>query len=292
MDGSSFFGGNRGKSTPASGHTVDRWISKLGLGTRGMAREWVRDGRLSLKDGVPIDSIEQFIGRRGDREPDFFLDGRLLVPDRPVVLAFNKPRGVLVSRTDPEGRRTVLDALPIPPGLQSGVDISRIMPVGRLDMASAGLILLTNRPSLFAPLLDPKRSVPREYRVQIRPAIRQPDLESGLKKGVWAKALGFAPVDCQVESENRGSTWFRLRLVEGQNREIRRMFEYGGYSVLHLIRIRFGPFAIKDLPPGGLVDVTRWFFRDKIFLLDIILDRIRKGDIIELKEEGAGSMSE
>lgn len=257
-----------------------------------MAREWVRDGRLSLKDGVPIDSIEQFIGRRGDREPDFFLDGRLLVPDRPVVLAFNKPRGVLVSRTDPEGRRTVLDALPIPPGLQSGVDISRIMPVGRLDMASAGLILLTNRPSLFAPLLDPKRSVPREYRVQIRPAIRQPDLESGLKKGVWAKALGFAPVDCQVESENRGSTWFRLRLVEGQNREIRRMFEYGGYSVLHLIRIRFGPFAMKDLPPGGLVDVTRWFFRDKIFLLDIILDRIRKGDIIELKEEGAGSMSE
>lgn len=292
MDGSSFFGPNRGKSPPASGHTVDRWISKLGLGTRGLAREWVRDGRLSLKDGAPIESVEQFIGRRGGREPDFFLDGRPLVPDRPVVLAFNKPRGVIVSRTDPEGRTTVLDALSIPTGLLSGVDISRIMPVGRLDRASAGLILLTNRPSLFAPLLDPKRSVPREYRVQVRPAIRQTDLESGLRKGVWAKALGFAPVVCRVESENRGSTWFRLRLVEGQNREIRRIFEYGGYSVLHLIRIRFGPFAMKVLSPGALVDITPWFFRDKTFLLDIILDRIRNGDIIELKEEGAGSMSD
>ncbi|MHB1926606.1 MAG: pseudouridine synthase [Leptospirillum sp.] len=292
MEGSAFLGRNRGKSNHVSGHTVDRWISKLGLGTRGMAREWLRDGRLSLKDGVPIESIEQFIGRKGDREPDFLLDGRPLLPDRPVVLAFNKPRGVLVSRTDPQGRSTVLDALSIPPGLRSGVDISRIMPVGRLDMASAGLILLTNRPSLFAPLLDPRRAVPREYRVQIRPAIRQPDLESGLKKGVWAKELGFAPVDCRVESENRGSTWLRLCLVEGQNREIRRIFEYGGYSVCHLIRIRFGPFAMKDLPPGALVDITRWFFRDKTFLLDIILDRIRNGDIIELKEEGAGSMSD
>jgi 23S rRNA pseudouridine2605 synthase len=80
--------------------------------------------------------------------------------------------------------------------------------------------------------------------------------------------------------------------VEGQNREIRRIFEYGGYSVLHLIRIRFGPFAMKVLSPGALVDITPWFFRDKTFLLDIILDRIRNGDIIELKEEGAGSMSD
>lgn len=270
-----------------TGHTVDRWISKLGLGTRGMAREWVREKRLTLEDGRLLKDVEQFLFGEPGCEPVFRLDGRILSAAPPAIFAFNKPRGLLVTRTDPGGRETVCQAIHNFSGNIPGVNVSGMMPVGRLDQASSGLILLTNRPSMLSVLLDPERELPREYRVQVRPALKRKDWEMGLSGGMWARDLGLKAVDVRYEKENPRTTWLRVGLKEGKNREIRRLFEQGGYEVLHLIRVGFGPFCLKELPPGGIVDVSSFFLREGEVVLDIILDMMRSRDIIELKESGA-----
>ncbi|OOH82431.1 hypothetical protein BOX30_02970 [Leptospirillum ferriphilum] len=271
---------------PMAGHTVDRWISKLGLGTRGMAREWVQDGRLALGDGRPVQNVDQFVGGTPGCEPVFRLDGKILSADPPAVFAFNKPRGVLVTRTDPGGRETICESIGRFSEPRTGIDMSRMMPVGRLDQASSGLILLSNRSSDLSALLNPSLDFPREYRVQVRPSLKKSDWETGLSDGKWSRDLGFKPVDVRYEKENLRTTWLRVGLKEGKNREIRRLFERGGYEVLHLIRVGFGPFCLKDLPPGGIVDVSSFFLCKGKIVLDIILDMIRSGDIIEVKENG------
>lgn len=268
-----------------SGHTADRWISKLGLGSRGMAREWIRSGRLSL-DGVGVlGNWDDFIPEEKGHPPVFLLDGNPLLEDVPVVLGFNKPRGVVVTRTDPRGRKTPGELLSLPPEMTRTVDPSRIVPVGRLDQASAGLVLLSNRTALLAPLLDPARKIPRRYRVQVRPAISLEDWKE-LSSGTWAHELGFLPPEVALERENSRSTWVFMTLLEGRNREIRRLFEAKGYEVLHLIRVQFGPFCLGSLSSGQSVDLTGWFFRKGVFVLDIILDTMSRGDIIELRESG------
>lgn len=252
-----------------------------------MAREWIQEGRLSLKGGKPIGNCDQFIpGGDGDL-PIFLLDGQPLLKDVPIVLGFNKPRGVVSTRSDPKGRKTPGEYLTLPEPVLRGVDVSRIMPIGRLDQASAGLLLLSNRPALLAPLLDPDRKIPRRYRVQIRPSLSRTDFET-LSSGSWARDLGFFPPEVVVERENSRTTWVQMTLFEGRNREIRRMFEGNGYTVLHLIRFQFGPFCLGGLTPGKYTDLTGWFFRNGVFVLDIILDSIQNRDIIELKEGGSG----
>ncbi|AKS24338.1 pseudouridylate synthase [Leptospirillum ferriphilum] len=273
-------------SCPLPGHTVDRWISKLGLGTRGMAREWVRDGRLSLGDGTLVQHVDQFVQGTPGSEPVFRLDQKILSADPPAVFAFNKPRGVLVTRTDPGGRETICESIGRSSGQRTGMDMSRLMPVGRLDQASSGLILLTNRSSELTRLLNPALEFPREYRVQVRPSLKKRDWEMGLFGGKWARELGLKPVDVRYEKENLRTTWLRVGLKEGKNREIRRLFESGGYEVLHLIRVGFGPFCLKNLPPGGIVEVSSFFLCKGKIVLDIILDMIHSGDIIEVKENG------
>ncbi|MHB8422733.1 MAG: pseudouridine synthase [Leptospirales bacterium] len=267
------------------GHTVDRWISKLGLGSRGMAREWIQKGRLSMGDGRVLRDWEEFIPEISGKAPVFLLDGRKIQEDVPVVLGFNKPRGVIVTRTDPQGRPTPGKWLSLDRSVISGADPDRIMPVGRLDQASSGLILLTNRPAFLAPLIEPERKIPRQYRVQIRPALSEKD-RVPLVSGVWARECGFLAPTILLERANARSTWLLMTLLEGQNREIRRMLEWGGYEILHLIRVRFGPFLLGDLRPGSLLDLSQWFLRDGAIVLDIILDSIKNEDIIELKEGG------
>ena len=140
-------------------HTPDSWLSKAGLASRGEVLEWVAQGRLtlgaeSLRPERPVSSPP--LGRPGDvrRLPPFFLDGVLLVPPPPILLCFNKPRGVLVTLSDPEGRPVVEDFLQKTPW--SDRSFGRIRPLGRLDAASAGLLLLTNYPEPWSHFLSPE----------------------------------------------------------------------------------------------------------------------------------------
>ena len=239
-------------------HTPDRWLSKAGLASRGEVLEWVAQGRLtlgaeSLRPERPVSSPP--LGRPGDvrRLPPFFLDGVLLVPPPPILLCFNKPRGVLVTLSDPEGRPVVEDFLQKTPW--SDRSLGRIRPLGRLDAASAGLLLLTNYPEPWSHFLSPEGGVRRRYRVKIRPGLRSEDRTLFLS-GKAGEGAGYRRVEVEIEREGPKSSWLLISLVEGKNREIRNVLAFHGYEVLHLIRLAFGPFLLGDLKPGEISCIT------------------------------------
>jgi 23S rRNA pseudouridine2605 synthase len=174
------------------------------------------------------------------------VDGRALAPpparENAVVIALNKPRGVLVTRSDPGGRPTVFDLLPRDRGL--------LRCVGRLDAASAGLLLATTDTALAAALEDPGRLVPRVYRVKIHPRL---DDAAGarLLEGVTVDGKRALPERVEIESHGPRSTWALFTLREGRNREVRRLCAAAGIEVEHLVRIAFGPVSLGPLPPGA-----------------------------------------
>lgn len=233
-------------------HTPDRWLSKAGLATRGEVREWIASSRLHLC-GAPVRD-DQVVPSSGKNVlPSFMLDGLPLVPPPPVLLMANKPRGMLVSRLDGEDRPLVGSLLAGTPW--GGRSFGAIRPLGRLDQASAGLLLLTNFPELFSPFLDPATGTLRTYRVQLRPSLRPEDRDLFLS-GKAGAALGYGTIGVVVEKASSRTGWVRVTLAEGKNREVRTLFSEFGYRVLHLIRISFGPFELGNLPPGGLSDLT------------------------------------
>lgn len=239
-------------------HTPDRWLSKAGLASRGEVLEWVAQGRLtlggeSLRPESPVSSPSPRCPGEGRRLPPFFLDGVLLVPPPPLLLCLNKPRGVLVTLSDPEGRPVVGDFLRRTPW--SDGSFGRIRPLGRLDAASAGLLLLTNYPEPWSHFLSPEGGVRRRYRVKIRPGLRAEDRKLFLS-GKAGEGAGYRRVEVEIEREGPKSSWLLISLVEGRNREIRNVLTYHGYEVLHLIRLAFGPFLLGDLKPGEVSCVT------------------------------------
>jgi 23S rRNA pseudouridine2605 synthase len=163
-------------------------------------------------------------------------------PAEAVVIALNKPRGVLVTRVDPEGRPTVRDLLPR--------DLGLLRCVGRLDGPSAGLLLATTDTRLAAALEDPARGVPRVYRVKIHPRLDEPR-RAAILAGVVVDGRRARPRALEVESHGPRSSWLRLTLGEGRNREVRRLCAAAGLEVEHLVRVAYGPALLGDLQPGA-----------------------------------------
>jgi 23S rRNA pseudouridine2605 synthase len=220
---------------------LPRALSKAGAATRGDALRLVAAGRVRVNGRVARDP-----GLRVDPDRDRIeVDGAPLgpppAPAAAVVVALNKPRGVLVTRRDPEGRPTVFDLLPR--------DLGLLRCVGRLDGASAGLLLATTDTALAAALEDPATGVPRVYRVKIRPRLDGAAL-ARLREGTRVDGKDVRPADLEVESHGPRSTWVRVTLREGRNREIRRIAAAAGLEVEHLVRIAYGPVDLADLAPG------------------------------------------
>lgn len=179
------------------------------------------------------------------------VDGRRVGPSETgnVWLAMNKPRGVVTTTKDPEGRRTVMDLLgpSAPPGLA---------PVGRLDKASAGLLLLTNDSAGADRLLDPRTHVSKHYRVKVKGRLRPDELRRLREEALVEDGLVLGAMDVAVESEGPRSTWLRITLDEGKNRQIRRRVEDLGHAVEVLVRVAIGPLALGDLAPGAVRPLT------------------------------------
>jgi 23S rRNA pseudouridine2605 synthase len=208
------------------------------VATRTEALRLIADGRVRV-DGIVVRSATRRVDPGRDR---IDVDGRAIGPaGATVVVALNKPRGRLVTRADPEGRPTVEDLLPSNLGL--------LRAVGRLDRASAGLLLATTDTRLAAALLDPERRVLRVYRVKVRPAVTE-ETRRALEAGVALEGERLSPDAVEIESRGDRSTWLRIGLREGKNREIRRLCEARGLRVLHLVRIAYGPVGLGTLAPG------------------------------------------
>ena len=225
-----------------AGERPEKYLSGLGLASRREIARWVESGRLAA-NGHTLRGGERI--RPADR---LTLDGRPLhLPraraERRVIL-YNKPVGEIVSRSDPEGRPSVFDALP---PLEGG----RWVVVGRLDVTTSGLLLFTTDGRLAARLMHPRYEVSRTYMVRVH-GEATPDMLAQLQAGIELED-GLARFDSCEPMGWAGSTnrWYRVSLREGRNREVRRMFESLGLQVSGLRRIGYGPLSLpRDLAPG------------------------------------------
>lgn len=223
--------------------TLERVISKAGLGSRSEARRWIHARRVTV-NGEVIENPDQWIDLARDRVE---IDGRPLRRARRRYLLLYKPKGYLTTYRDPEGRKTVYDLLKGVPEF--------LAPVGRLDMDTSGLLILTNDTQLAERLTNPEYHVEKTYLVKC--ASKLDDAALGkLRQGVM---LDDGPARAATVSRIRDSdskTFLEITLTEGRNRQVRRMIEAVGSRVLKLVRVRIGPLAIGSLAIGSYRDLT------------------------------------
>jgi 23S rRNA pseudouridine2605 synthase len=222
---------------------LNRALSKLGIASRSEATRLIVDGRVSVDGRVVRDPQAAVVPER----VSIAIDGQPGVRAEWRLLILNKPRGVVTTRRDPQGRQTVFDL----------VDdaASHLVAVGRLDLATSGLLLLTTDTRLADWLTDPANAVARVYTVTVRGEVRDEDV-ARLTAGVEAGGERLSAGEVQVRKRSRRETHLVLRLNEGRNREIRRLFEAIGHEVTRLKRVTFGGFDLGDLQPGRWREVT------------------------------------
>jgi 23S rRNA pseudouridine2605 synthase len=226
-------------------HGVARVISKLGMGSRTQAAQWVREGRVRVNGRVALDP-ELPVRQGVDR---IAVDGRESAPAARVVLMLNKPRGLVTTARDEKGRATVYSCF-------AGADLPWVAPVGRLDKASEGLLLFSNEPEWAARITDPDSGPPKTYHVQVN-RLPEATLLAQIERG--AVVDGEPLMVRSVRTLRRGdkNAWLEIALDEGRNRHIRRLLEAFGVSVLRLVRVAIGPLLLGELAKGQWRMLTR-----------------------------------
>jgi 23S rRNA pseudouridine2605 synthase len=219
---------------------LDRALSKLGLASRSDARRLILSRKVAIAGRLITDPAHLIVPERAA----ITIDGRSARRAAWRTIALHKPRGVVTTRRDPDARKTVFDLL--------GDEAESLVPVGRLDLASTGLLLLTTDTSLAAWLTNPQHAIIRRYVVTVRGAVSDAAIErmiAGLE-GLRAHAVN-------VLKRSKRETHLRIELTEGRNREIRRLLTGVGHEVTRLLRVAFGPIELGALPPGAWRDVSR-----------------------------------
>lgn len=233
------------------GERIAKVLARAGLCSRREAERWVEAGRVAV-DGNTLKS------------PAFnvppgavvTVDGKAIAEaEQPRLWRYHKPRGLVTSHKDPQGRPTVFANLP--PGLP------RVISIGRLDITSEGLLLLTNAGELARKLELPATGWRRRYRVRVHGRIDDAALAK-LKKGVTVDGVRYGPIEAEIERRQGTNTWIKVSLSEGKNREIRRVMEHLGLSVTRLIRVAYGPFQLGGLPEGMVDEVPQKVLRDQL----------------------------
>jgi 23S rRNA pseudouridine2605 synthase len=240
-------------SEAIKGERIAKVIARAGLCSRREAERLIAAGRVAIDgDTIASPALTVLPGQR------VTVDGEALPAAEPTRLwRFHKPEGVLTTASDPQGRRTVYDLLP--PGLP------RLMPVGRLDLNSAGLLLFTNDGALKRRLELPATGWRRRYRVRVygRPEAAR---LAALAKGVTVEGVDYGPIAARLDSQSGANAWLTMTLVEGKNREIRRVCEHLGLTVNRLIRVAYGPFQLGKLAEGALDEVPAKVLREQLGL--------------------------
>jgi pseudouridine synthase len=223
--------------------TLERVLSKAGLGSRVEARRWVHARRVKV-NGVAIENPDHWIDL--ERDQVLFDDKPLVARERRYLLLY-KPKGYLTTYKDPEGRPTVYDLLP-----ETGTFLST---VGRLDMDSSGLLLLTNDNGLAEHITNPTSHVPKTYLVKASLRLTDAQLDQ-LRQGIVLDDGPTRPAEVTRLRDSEKYTHFEITLTEGRNRQVRRMVEALGAVVLKLVRVKIGAIAIGALTIGKARDLT------------------------------------
>ena len=223
--------------------TLDRVLSRFGLASRTEAREKILSGQVKV-NGRMVRDPDRWTDPRADI---IHIDGKRLRQARKVYLLFYKPKGVITSHGDPDGRKTVYDCL--------GRDVPWVTPVGRLDKDTSGLLLLTNDTDFANYITDPASRVPKTYLVKANMLVSD-EVLALLARGIELKPGDWARPQSVRRVEDRGKySWLEIVLTEGKNREVRRLLEAVGLATLKLVRTRIGPCTMEGLQVGKWRDL-------------------------------------
>ncbi len=235
------------------GDRIAKVLSRAGVASRREAERMIADGRVRVNSKV-IDSPALNVTAT-DR---ISVDGKLIAEAEPArVWLYHKPTGVVTSERDDEGRPTVFSSLP--------ADMPRVMSVGRLDLNSEGLLLLTNDGALKRRLELPSTGWLRRYRVRIKGSVSEPSLDK-LRDGIEVDGVQYLPMVVTFDRQQGANAWLTVSLREGKNREIRRVMEGIGVTVNRLIRVSYGPFQLGNLKEGEVEEIKRRVLRDQLGL--------------------------
>jgi 23S rRNA pseudouridine2605 synthase len=236
---------------PPAGDRIAKVIARAGVCSRRDAEKLIAAGRVAV-NGEIIHSPALNI------TPDqvVWVDGKPLAePERPRLWRYHKPSGLVTTHRDPEGRPTVFQNLP--------KTLPRVMSIGRLDVNSEGLLLLTNDGALARRMELPAAGWTRKYRVRLFGKVGQTDLDR-LAEGVTIAGVKYGPVIADLERAKGMYAWASVSLTEGKNREVKRLMEFLGLKVARLIRIQFGPFHLGQLDEGAVEEIPARVWKDML----------------------------
>lgn len=222
---------------------IAKRIAAAGLCSRREAERWIEAGRVNV-DGTIITSPALDVCPSAK----IFVDGKALpLAQRPRLWGYYKPTGIITTHHDPQGRPTVFEQLP--------EEMPRVISIGRLDLNSEGLILLTTDSSMARHAELPATQWPRRYRVRVFGDV-DPDTMAELKNGITVEGIHYGRIDVDVGELKGRNTWLFVTLFEGKNREVRRVMQHLGLHVNRLIRVAYGPFSVdKTRKPGDLWEI-------------------------------------
>jgi len=234
-----------------SGERIAKVVSRAGLASRRDAEEWITQGRVSV-NGRVINSPALDV----TANDTITVDGKPLPPrERTRLFMFHKPRGLMTTHADPEGRPTVFDNLP--------EGLPRLISIGRLDFNTEGLLLLTNDGGLARALELPDTGWLRRYRVRAHGEVTQAQLDE-LKKGVEVDGVKYGSIDATLERDQGANVWLVFAIREGKNREVRNVMAHLGLEVNRLIRVSYGPFQLGELAEGQVEEVKTRVLREQL----------------------------
>lgn len=230
------------------GDRIAKLLARAGIASRREIERMIADGRVAI-DGKPVDTPATFLtdlkGVTVDGKP-------VAAPEPTRLFAFHKPTGLITAERDPMGRPTIYSALvnALPKRTP------RLMPIGRLDLNTEGLLLLTNDGELKREMELPSSGIPRIYRARTFGDVTQEQLEE-LIDGISIDGVNYGPIDANLERSTGRNQWIEVSITEGKNREVRKVLEHLGLQVSRLIRTAYGPFELEDLPRGRAREIRK-----------------------------------
>ncbi len=247
------------ESSWKEGERIAKLLARAGVASRREIERMIEGRRIAL-NGVAIETpatiLKSLKGITVDGNP-------VAAAQAPRLFRYHKPVGLLVAERDPKGRPTIYDKLP--------KELPRVVPVGRLDLNTEGLLLLTTDGELKRTLELPSTGVPRTYRARTYGPVSQAQLED-LIEGIEIEGVRYGSIDANLERRTGTNAWIELKLTEGKNREVRRVLEHLGLRVSRLIRTAYGPIPLADMPAGAV-------------------DEIRQNEVVNLIKSLKGSKS-
>lgn len=226
------------------GERIAKVLARAGVGSRRAVERMIEAGMVKI-DGKTVETPATLITSVEGITVD---DQKVATPEAPRLWIYHKPTGRLTTYFDPDGRPTIFEALPD--------NMPRVISVGRLDLNTEGLLLLTNDGGLARWLELPSTGWVRSYRVRVNGRFHHKRLEE-ISKGVNIDGVNYRSVEVELDERKEGvNQWLTIRITEGKNREVRKLLEYAGLTVTRLLRISYGPFELKTLQRGSVEEVA------------------------------------